>query len=116
MEYALLIYSPPEHAEATPHDWAKMGPPYAAYTQMLRDRNVWVDGAPLAPTTSATTVRIKDGEKAVLDGPFAETKEWLAGYYVVKADSLDEALAYAEQCPGLQFGSSIEVRPVVDGP
>jgi hypothetical protein len=82
---------------------------------MLKDRGVFQAGEALEPNPSATTVRIKDGQTITTDGPFAETKEGLGGFYVVEAKDLDEALDYAAKCPGAKYGS-IEVRPVVDFP
>jgi hypothetical protein len=86
---------------------------YDAYTKMLRDRGAFVAGDALWPTSSATTVRIRDGRTVMTDGPFAETKEALGGYYQVEAKDLDEALEIAAACPGARWGS-VEVRPIVD--
>ena len=86
---------------------------YNAYTQMLRDRGAFVGGEALQPTATATTVRIRDGQTMTTDGPFAETKEALGGFYLIEAKDLDEALALGGACPGAKWGS-IEVRPIVD--
>jgi hypothetical protein len=114
MQYMILIYTPQDAVNVPPEQWAEEMPRWEAYGNMLRERNAFVSAAPLAPPSSATTLRVQDGKKVVLDGPFAETKEWLGGYYIVEAATLDEALDYAGQCPGLRPGSAIEVRPVVD--
>jgi hypothetical protein len=114
MQYMILIYSPAETVNATPEEWAAAMPAWEAYGEMLRKRDAFVSAAPLAPPSSATTLRVQDGKKVVLDGPFAETKEWLGGYYIVNAATLDQALDYAGQCPGLAAGAAIEVRPLVD--
>ena len=86
---------------------------YFGYTQGLRERNAMVAGDPLQRTTTATTVRVRDGETLVTDGPFAETKEQLAGYYIVQARDADEALELASGIPTARTGS-IEVRPIME--
>lgn len=113
MKYMILIYSPPMEREPTPEEWAASMPAWEAFGQGLRDHNAYVDAAPLAPTASATTVRIRDGNRVVTDGPFAETKEWLAGYYIIDVASMDQALEAAAMCPGAKTGS-VELRPLVD--
>ncbi|MBV9647654.1 MAG: YciI family protein [Candidatus Eremiobacteraeota bacterium] len=114
MQYMLLIYNQTGDVNRTEEQWDEIIPKYRAYGDMLRAREAYVSAAPLAPPSSATTLRMQQGQKAVLDGPFAETKEWLGGYYIVNAATLDEALRYAEQCPALQHGAAVEVRPVLD--
>ena len=113
MQYLVLIYSE-EPAEAP--DPAQIGAvmeEYNAYTKMLRDTGHYVSGEALQPTSTATTVRIRDGRTLTTDGPFAETKEALGGFYLIEAKDLDEALALGADCPGAKWGS-IEVRPIVD--
>ena len=113
MQYLVLIYS--EEPSETP-DPAQIGAvmeEYNAYTQMLRDTGRYVAGEALQPTATATTVRIRDGQTLTTDGPFAETKEALGGFYLVEAKDLDEALEIGAACPGAKWGS-IEVRPIVD--
>ena len=113
MQYLVLIYS---EEPTTPPDPAQIGEvmaEYNAYSQMLRDRGAFVGGEALQPTSTATTVRVRDGQTMTTDGPFAETKEALGGYYVIEAKDLDEALALGAACPGAKHGS-IEVRPIVD--
>jgi hypothetical protein len=89
---------------------------YTAYTNALREAGVYVDGNPLAPTSTATTVRVtKDGKTTVLDGPFADTKEQLAGYYVVDVPDLDSAISWAARCPCASYGT-VEVRPIMAVP
>jgi hypothetical protein len=83
-----------------------------AFTESIGKSGNLVAGDALQPTTTATTVRVRNGETLVTDGPFAETKEQLGGYYVIDAKDADEALAIAARIPGAQHGS-IEVRPVV---
>jgi hypothetical protein len=86
-----------------------------ALTHDLKASGKYLAAAPLHPTASATSVRVRDGRRMVTDGPFAETREQLGGYYLVEAHDLDEALAIAERIPGARRGT-IEVRPVVELP
>jgi hypothetical protein len=117
MKYAILIYDEntanPSPEPPDPAVWGQIMGDYNGYTQNLKDGNHYLGGEALEPVTTATTVRIKDGQRITTDGPFAETKEGLGGFYLVEAKDLDEALELAAQCPGARLGS-IEVRPVVD--
>ena len=111
MQYVLLIYGT-EPTEAVPED--VMGSELEAYnlfTRHLRDRGAMLAGEALQPTATATTVRVADGRTITTDGPFAETKETLGGFYLGAAADLDEAIAYAAMIPGARHGS-IEVRPI----
>ena len=85
---------------------------YGSFTESIRESGSYVAGDALQPTSTATTVRVRDGKTLVTDGPFAETKEQLGGYYLVDAKDMDEALKIAERIPSARYGS-IEVRPVV---
>jgi hypothetical protein len=85
---------------------------YFTYTGEIRESGNFVDGAPLHPTATASAVRVRDGETLVTDGPFAETKEQLGGFYMVEAADADDAIALAARIPGAKYGT-IEVRPVV---
>jgi hypothetical protein len=85
---------------------------YGAFTESIRDSGNMVAGDALQPTSTATTVRIRNGETLVTDGPFAETKEQLGGYYLIEAKDADEALKIAARIPSARYGS-IEVRPVM---
>lgn len=111
MKYMLLIYTP--DVPFTETEWAEMIPAYAAYSQMLAESGKMVAGDPLEDSSTATTVRVRDGKRLITDGPYAETKEYLAGYYILDCATLDEALDLAAQCPGAAFGQ-LEVRPVMD--
>lgn len=113
MQYLVLIYSQEPTEAPDPAQISTVMEQYNAYTQMLRDRGAYVHGEALQPTSTATTVRVRDGQTMTTDGPFAETKEALGGFYLVEAKDLDEALALGGACPGAKWGS-IEVRPVVD--
>jgi hypothetical protein len=113
MQYILLIYGA-EPTGTAPED--QMGAEMAAYdafTAHIRERGAMVAGDALLPTSSATTVRVVDGRTVTTDGPFAETKEALGGFYIVEAADLDEAIGYAAMIPGATHGS-IEVRPIWD--
>lgn len=84
---------------------------YNAYTQALQQAGVLVGGERLQPVAAATTVRVKSGKTEVLNGPYAETREQLGGYYTIEAPDLDAALGWAARCPGASHGT-VEVRPV----
>ncbi len=114
MQYMVLIYEP-DGSTRTPAEWAEMMPAYMAYTEGLQAAGVMVDGAALADPGSATTVRVRDGKRTITDGPFAETKEFLGGYYLLECATLDQALEHAAACPGAKRGS-IEVRPLMNVP
>jgi hypothetical protein len=112
MQYILLIYADETGWERlSPDEQAKGMQEWFDYTQWLRDSGVYVAGDALAPTTAATSVRIQEGKTLSTDGPFAETKEQLGGYYLIDAPNLDDAIAAAARCPGAQYGT-IEVRPI----
>ena len=113
MQYLLLIYGD-EAAQknATQADMNAMFSAYRDFTQSLITNGQMKAGDALQPTTTATTVRVRDGKTLRTDGPFAETKEQLGGYYLVEAKDLDEATKLAARIPGARTGS-IEVRPVM---
>ncbi len=83
------------------------------YTESLKSAGVFLSGEALEPTQTATTVRLKEGERVVTDGPFAETREVLGGYYAIDVPDLDAAIDWAAKCPGAKFGS-MEVRPIME--
>lgn len=116
MRYAILIYgegTATPSPEPPPADVVqRMMDEYDAYTQRLRDSGAFHAGDALQPVQTATTLREVDGRTVTTDGPFAETKEALGGFYVIEAKDLDEALELAAACPGVRYGS-IEVRPVM---
>ena len=112
MNYMILIYQDATQA-AKPLDMASpVTAPWIAYSQALRDAGVMVGGNRLAPHPSATTVKVRDGKRQVQDGPYADTKEQLAGYYMIDVPDLDAALDWAAKCPGAANGI-LEVRPIV---
>lgn len=114
MKYMLLIYSSPDTDPAPENPEAEMGK-WFAYTEALAAAGALVSGDPLAMPTEATTVRVRDGKRLVTDGPFAETKEVLLGYYLIDVATLDDALDWAERLPSTTYGST-EVRPVMEIP
>ena len=116
MQYLLLIYND-EQAWAALAD-AERNPivrEYFALADELRADGAYVAAAPLQPTSTASTVRVRDGERVVTDGPFTESKEQLGGFYLVEADSAQAALDWAEKIPGARYGA-IEVRPLLPVP
>jgi hypothetical protein len=110
-QYMLLIYSPTEGGPSPEEAQAEF-PRWFEYTQSMIDAGVFVAGDPLQGGDVATTVRVREGDTQITDGPFAETKELLGGYYVVDVPDLDTALKYAAQAPHIAYGS-VEVRPVM---
>jgi hypothetical protein len=116
MEYMLLINLEGEPGSGTDEEHAAMDAEFGRYTQELIEAGAMVSGDALQPPTTATTVRSQDGETLTTDGPFAETKEWLGGYYKIDVDSLDEAIEWAGRIPSLKGGGSIEVRPILPQP
>lgn len=112
MKYLLLIYQNEAAAgAATKAQIEQMQGAYMAYSDALVKAGVIVGGDRLHPSNSATTVRIAEGKKKVLNGPYAETKEQLGGYYMIDVPDLDAALSWAARCPGASTGV-MEVRPI----
>ncbi|WP_371423739.1 YciI family protein [Tardiphaga sp.] len=112
MQYLLMIYqSEAEYAKRDAAENQKMLEEYGAFTQSIVQSGNFKAADRLQPTTTATTVRVRDGKTLTTDGPFAETHEQLAGYYLVEAKDLDAALAIAARIPSARIGS-IEVRPI----
>lgn len=113
MKYILLIYGD-ETADTgmTEAEQKAYYDEYFSYTAALRDSGAYVGGEALHEVKTATTVRVRDGKTMTTDGPFAETKEQLGGYYMVDCNNLDEAIEWAAKIPGARRGS-VEVRPIV---
>ena len=108
MQYIALIYgdgTPPE-------DPASLMQAYGAFTQELVASGQMIAGDALEPASTATSVRVRDGKRQITDGPFAETKEQLGGYYLIVCNNLDEAIEWAAKIPGALTGT-IEVRPIM---
>ncbi len=113
MEYLLLIYgNEADVAKMSESDRGAMYQEYMRLTQGIQDSGNYRAGHQLQPVSTATTVRMRDTKRLVTDGPFAETREQLGGFYMIEAKDLDEALAIAERIPSARWGS-IEVRPIV---
>ena len=113
MQYLLLIYGDEkawtELSEAERH---RLYGDYMTFTGEIKNSGHWKGGNPLQPIHTATTVRVRDGKVSTTDGPFAETREQLGGYYLIEAKDLDAATAIAARVPSAKFGS-IEVRPIM---
>jgi hypothetical protein len=114
MRYALLICSDESAVTAlSPEEGETMLAEYAKFSEEMGQRGVLQGGERLRPTTDATTVQVRDGKVLTSDGPFAETKEQMGGFYLVDCKDLDEAIEVAAKIPGARIGS-IEVRPIWD--
>jgi hypothetical protein len=112
MQYLLAIYGDERAVESMPREqMTEVINAYMAFTQALHDANVWVASNRLRPTSAATSVRVTDGRTQLVDGPFAETKEQLGGYYLIDVPDLDAALSWAARCPAARYGT-VEVRPI----
>jgi hypothetical protein len=115
MRYLLLIYTP-EAMEPVPDEVTNsVSAAYGQFTADIRARGIFQAGEALEPTSTATTVQVRDGRTITTDGPFAETKEALGGFYMIDVKDLDEAIELAARIPGAQHGS-IEVRPITELP
>lgn len=113
MQYLLIIYEDEKQREnRTPEAMKPMMERYFKLNDALRGAGAFVAGDALEPTSTATTVRVRNGKAAFTDGPFAETMEQLGGYYLIEAANLDEALKWASQIPAAETGS-VEVRPIM---
>ena len=110
MQYALTIYGAPR--EMTQEEGQAMSEAYFKVTEEMRTSGAFLAGEGLQPISTATTVRVPNGERIVTDGPFAETKETLGGFYVLECKDLDEAIDWAAKIPGATTGC-VEVRPVI---
>ena len=116
MKYLLLIYeNEAAFAKIPEAEQGKIFEEYMTYTRRIKTSGNYVSGEALEPISTATTVRVKDGKTLTTDGPFAETREQLGGFYLVEAKNLDEAIALAAGIPASRTGS-IEVRPIMPTP
>ena len=115
MKYALLIHDDESTwARMADEDRSQLFKEYFEFSNDLRAKNQMTGGAELQPSASATTVRVADGKVLTTDGPFAETKEQLGGFYLIECDNLDEAIEAAARIPSTRVGGVIEVRPIVE--
>ena len=112
MQYLMMIYTDEAEMAALPPEAmsARMAA-YGAYTEAINKAGIVVGSNRLKPSSTATVVRVADGKTHVLDGPYAESKEQLGGYYLIEAADLDAALAWAARCPGASHGK-VEIRPI----
>ena len=114
VRYLCLIYEDEKKWESMPQEEAgAIFGEYFAFTDGIKQSGQWLGGEALQPTSSATTVRVRNGKISTTDGPFAETKEQLGGYYLINAADLNEAIQVAAKIPGARFGS-VEIRPIVE--
>ena len=114
MRYMLLIHNDPElHPIPGDPGWNELLAEYAEFSEKLAAQGKPWSGDPLNDPSTATTIRVRNGETLTVDGPFAETKEWMSGYYIIECDHLDQALAAAAMVPSAKYGS-VEVRPVAE--
>jgi hypothetical protein len=114
MKYMLLIHDEEKAwAKLEESERQQVMADYRLFTQQIQASGHYLAGAQLHPSTAATSVRLRDGKRLVTDGPFAETREQLGGYYLVEAKDLDEAIGIAARIPSARVGT-IEVRPVVE--
>jgi hypothetical protein len=112
VQYLLIIVEDPaERERMSAADQERILPEYRTFTETIVRTGNFRAGDPLEPVTTATTIRVRGGRRLVTDGPFAETKEHLVGYYLVEAQDLDEAIGIAGRVPSARFGA-VEVRPV----
>ena len=114
MKFMIMIYSD-EKREVSPEEMGSIMAAYGAYRQALVDAGAFVTGAPLEPTSMATTLSIRDGQRSVQDGPYADTKEQFGGFFMIECADADAALEWAARCPGAHRGV-VEVRPVMSTP
>jgi hypothetical protein len=115
VKYLCLAYEQESLLNAlSPHEWSALRDETMGYVQQLRDRGHLVAAEPLQSVQTASTVRVRNGQRSITDGPFAETKETLGGFFLIEARDLDAALDIAAQWPSARLGS-IEVRPVEQG-
>ena len=114
MKYLLTIYTDESRfGEATPDEIQQVMAAYDAFSREVGEAGAMLGGEGLQPSSTATSVKVRDGETVTSDGPFADTREQLGGYYLLECRDLDEAIGWAAKIPGAQNGT-IEVRPVMD--
>ena len=112
MRYMLLIYNDEAAMASAPRDKTEQTlAAYGAYTEALKKSGAWLAGDRLRPTQAATSVRMANGKTNVLDGPYADTKEQLAGFYMIEATDIDTAIEWGARCPAASTGT-VEVRPI----
>jgi hypothetical protein len=113
MQFLLLINGDESRFNTEPQAETPISPEFIAYTEAMKKAGVWMGGDRLKPTRHGARVRVRDGKAVVLDGPSADAKEQLGGYYLIDVASLDEAVEWATRCPAARFGT-IDVRPLAE--
>lgn len=117
MQYMLILFEDEaimnEAQAQDPAAFEAYMAPWMAYTGELQAAGAMVDGNPLGTSDTASTVSVRDGKRTIQDGPFIDTKEQLGGYYIINAESLDDAINWAEKCPAAKTGH-VEIRPIAD--
>jgi len=114
MKFMLLLNGDETTFNREPEPGApKMSPEYDAYNEAMKKAGVWVEGNRLKATRHGARVRVREGKSVVLDGPYADAKEQLGGYYMIDVPNLDEAVSWATRCPAAKFGT-IDVRPMFE--
>ena len=112
MRYMILIHADEAAMANVPAETTyQMSAAYGAYTEALKKSGAWLAGERLRPTQATTSVRIADGKTNVIDGPYADTKEQLAGFYMIEAADIDTAIEWAARCPAASTGT-VELRPI----
>jgi hypothetical protein len=111
---SLIFIDEAVYADATPEQYQDVLAAHGAFGEAAGAAGVLVGGEGLQPAATATTLRVRDDERMLVDGPFAETKEQLGGFYLLECKDLDEALSWAERIPEVALGGAVEVRPVMD--
>ena len=113
MQYMLLIHiDEAAYEKACEKDRPTVAAAFGVYTQAIREAGVWRSGGHLHPSATATVVRHRDGKSQVLNGPYAEAKEQLGGYYVIETPDIDVAIGWAARVPGAEFVRFVELRPI----
>jgi len=114
MNYVCLIYHDEDQLDAIPAaEWNGLIDEHVAFDESLERSGHWITARPLEPSSTATTVRVRNGKVSITDGPFAETKEQLGGFFLIEAKDLDDAIDVASRIPSARYGI-VEVRPVRD--
>jgi len=117
VRYTLLIHLDERAMEGKPpEEMAPVLDAWYQYTSALQSSKTWLAGEALQPTSAATTVRVQGDRTIVTDGPYAETKEQLGGFYMIEAENLDQAIEWAAKMPHMAGGGAVEVRPVMEFP
>ncbi len=113
MQFLLLINGDESRFNTEPFVETPISAEFVAYTEAMKKAGIWIGGDRLKPTRYGARVRVRDGKSVVLDGPYADAKEQLGGYYMIDVPTLDEAIEWATRCPAAKYGT-LDVRPLAD--